>query len=107
MDQPVATERLSTDEMEARLGAAVRRTRIAAGYSQAELALAANVAVSSVSALEGGRGSSTATLTRVVRALGRIDWLDALAPPITISPIALANRRPAERRRVARDRGER
>lgn len=90
--------------MEQRLGAAVRRARIEAGFSQAEVAYAAGVAVSSVSALETGRGSSTATLVRIVRALGRTDWLDALAPPITISPIALANRQPAERRRVARDR---
>ena len=40
-------------------------------------------------ALENGSGSRLATLVKVVRALGREDWLDELAPLSEISPLAL------------------
>jgi len=50
--------------------------------------------------LEVGRGSTLRTLVRVVRALGRTDWLEALAPPVTVSPLALlSSKRPATRPR--------
>jgi hypothetical protein len=42
-----------------------------------------------------------------VRALGRVEWLESLAPPITISPLdMLSSRRPATRprQRVSRRR---
>jgi transcriptional regulator with XRE-family HTH domain len=85
-----ASLRLSTQDLEVKLGQAVRRGRLALDLSQADLADLADVSPSAVAALENGRGSSTRTLVRVARALGRLDWLDALAPAITISPVALA-----------------
>jgi transcriptional regulator with XRE-family HTH domain len=95
---------MSTQEMEERLGEAVRRARIASGHSQADLASLAGISVSALGALENGHGSSTASLARVARALGRIDYLDGLAPPITISPLSIAQGGPPERRRVGRGR---
>lgn len=87
----------TTSEWEAALGDAVRTLRLRANTTQADLARLANVGVSALRALEQGRGSSLATFVPVIRALGREDWLDALAPPASVSPLAvLAEHRRAE-----------
>ena len=48
---------MTLDEWEGRVGGAVRRLRIEAGYDQAGLAERANVSRSAVQGLEQGRGS--------------------------------------------------
>jgi hypothetical protein len=59
------------------------------------------VSVGAVSNLERGNGSSLKTLVAVVKALGRADWLEALAPPVTVSPLQmLRGKQGAARRRV-------
>jgi transcriptional regulator with XRE-family HTH domain len=95
---------LTTLEWEARLGEQVRAARIAADLDQATVAERADLSLGAVKNLEGGKGSSLKTLIRVLRVLDRTDWLDALAPPITISPLQmLAAKRstPGLRRRVS------
>jgi len=81
-------------EWEAQLGAQVRAARIAADLDQATVAELADLSIGAVKNLEGGKGSSLKTLIRVLRVLDRTDWFDALAPPITISPLQMlaANR---------------
>jgi transcriptional regulator with XRE-family HTH domain len=100
----VDRSRLTTDEWEAVIGAEVRAARIAADLDQSQLATRADVSLGAVKNLEAGRGSTLRTLVRVVRALGRSEWLEALAPRVTVSPLAmLASRRPASlpRQRVS------
>lgn len=94
----------STEEWERRVGRSVRELRLQADLTQAELAERANVSLSSVRHLEAGKGSSLSTLLRVVRALDRTDWLEALAPPAPgVSPIALLRAtREADRRQKVR-----
>ncbi len=100
----------SAHALEARLGQSLRHERIAQGLSQAELADRANVAVGTVKSLENARGSTLTTLVKIVRALGRETWIDALAPsPPTFNPLdLLAAQRsaatPAARPRVRRGR---
>ena len=77
------------DEWEAVLGAGVRDVRIAQELDQARLAALADVSVGTLSNLERGKGSSLKTLVAVVKALGRTDWLEALAPPVSVSPMQL------------------
>lgn len=91
----------TTEEWEAQVGAHVRELRLRRNVTQAALAAEANVGLSALRALEQGRGSSLSTVIRVVRALGREAWLDELAPPATISPMAMleASRRDQRRRR--------
>lgn len=89
MPTNLVTRRWPTERWEAHLGEQVRRARGLESWTQAELARRANVNRNSVSALERGEGSSLATLIRVVRALGRSDWLDELAPDPGPSPMAL------------------
>jgi transcriptional regulator with XRE-family HTH domain len=80
---------LTVGEWEAILGDQVRRVRIARNLDQARLAELADVSIGAVSNLERGRGSSLRTLTSVVRALGRTDWLESLAPAVGVSPMQL------------------
>lgn len=84
------------DAWEGRVGEAVRRLRIEAGYDQAELAERANVSRSAVQGLEQGRGSRLRTVLAVLRALDRVDAFDAIMPPAGPTPLeALAAARRA------------
>ena len=99
----------TTSEWEERMGGDARRLRLEQGLTQAELAERSNVSLSAIKSLEGGRGSSLATLIRVARALGRADWLSSFAPvEPNVSPIALLRERqgvtPLATRRVRRPR---
>jgi transcriptional regulator with XRE-family HTH domain len=90
------------DEREASLGEAVRQLRLERLLTQAQLSELANVSLSALKNLENGRGSHTSTLIRVVHALGRDEWLAALAPEMTFNPLDLLERRSTNRRRPVR-----
>jgi transcriptional regulator with XRE-family HTH domain len=79
----------TVDQWEASLGDQVRRVRIARNMDQARLAELADVSVGAVSNLERGKGSSLRTLIGVLRALGRTDWIESLAPVVGVSPMQL------------------
>ena len=84
----------TTAEWERRLGEDMRRLRLRNRLTQTELADRANVSVSAIKNLEGGKGSSLTTLIRVVRALGRTDWLESLLPPEPgVSPMEILRQR--------------
>ena len=100
-------QKRTTEEWEEVLGAEVRAARIADDLDQVELAKRAGVSLGALKNLETGKGSSIRTLVRVVRALGRTEWLESLAPPITVSPLAMLaahDAKAAARRRVSRRR---
>lgn len=93
----------TVQEWEELVGEQVRATRVAAGIDQMSLASLAGLSVGAIKNLEGGKGSSLKSLIRVLRSLDRAEWLEAVAPPITISPLhMLAAKRsnPTQRRRV-------
>jgi transcriptional regulator with XRE-family HTH domain len=90
----------TTTEWEAILGQQVKSARVAADLDQQRLASLANVSVRSISNLERGKGSSVRTLVAVVRALGRSEWLEALAPPVTVSPIRMLRAQHGPQQRV-------
>lgn len=100
--EPLAT----SEELESRLGSSVRELRTRKRLTQSDLASLANVSISSLKRLEAGAGSSTSTVIRVVRALGRTDWLAELVPPApTVSPRAVwraTNATPTSPARVRR-----
>ena len=101
---PLEQHNRTVHDWEAHLGEQVRAARIAADLDQATVAELADLSIGAVKNLEGGKGSSLKTLIRVLRVLDRTDWLDALAPPITISPMQmLAAKRsaPGPRQRVS------
>ena len=77
---------LSIDEWLHTIGSALRGLRLQQNLGQVELAERAGVARSAVQNLESGR-ATLSTLVRVVRALGREDWLRALAAETSIHPL--------------------
>jgi len=79
----------TTEEWEKVVGEQIRSARIANDLDQAALSKLANVSIGALSNLERGRGSSLTTVVAVVRALGRTDWLETLAPQVSISPLQM------------------
>lgn len=75
---------------EAEFGAQVRRARLLADIDQRTLADTANISPVTLSKLENGQGSTLSTIIKVLRALGREDWLETLEPAPKVSPLALA-----------------
>ena len=93
--QPTKT----TDELEVAFGSSIQRLRHARGLSQRELADRANVSLSALKNLEHARGSSLTTVVQIVRALGRSEWLDSLAPvESSFSPMAALRQASARER---------
>jgi transcriptional regulator with XRE-family HTH domain len=102
----IGKQELSTEEWEERVGEQFRALRLARGRDQAEVADAAGVSVGAVKNLEQGKGSTLKTIIKVARTLDRSEWLLALSPPTSVSPIEIlrASGR-QQRRRVYRPRG--
>ena len=95
-----------TDDWESYLGEQFRAMRIRSNQEQLQLAERAGVSVGALKNLEGGKGSSLKTRIKVARALGRTDWLEALAPKVSVSPMQMlrAQSKNTPRRRVYRPR---
>lgn len=90
-------------DWEKSIGEAVRHIRITEGYDQIALAHRANLSRSAVQSLERGTGSRLRTLLAVLRALNRMDALDALMPDDDPSPLeVLAEARRASKPQRAR-----
>jgi transcriptional regulator with XRE-family HTH domain len=79
----------SVVDLEAQIGANLRKLRLDRNVDQATLAQRAGVGLRSLQRLEGGQGSTTHTLLSVMRALGREDWLRTIAPVATINPLTM------------------
>lgn len=103
----VERDHRSIVEWEQVVGEQVRNARVTNGLDQPRLAALANVSVGALSNLERGKGSSLKTLVAVIRALGRTDWLEALAPEVTVSPMQMlrGKQKPPRRRARVRVRG--
>jgi transcriptional regulator with XRE-family HTH domain len=89
---------LTPEEWESEIGQQLRALRLRQNVDQRRLAQQAGVALNAVKNLEAGRGATLTSLVKVVRTLGRSDWLRALAPPVSISPLQMLKAKPARRR---------
>src|SRR5512139_2861865 len=85
-------------EWAAVIGEQLRALRLRQNIDQRQLAEQAGVALNAVKNLEAGKGSAVVTLIKVLRALGRANWLATLAPPVSISPLQMLKARPIRRR---------
>jgi transcriptional regulator with XRE-family HTH domain len=81
------------------LGTGLRLARIRAGLTQQDLARRADISWSAVKNLESGRGANLSSLVKAIRALGREDWLAAIAAPVEPSPMQLLREQTAAGRR--------
>ena len=88
----------NTGRLAADLGDQLRALRLRHNVDQQSLAARAGVALNALKNLESGKGGTVRSLLKVLRALGREDWLRALSPQVSISPLRALDRRPARRR---------
>lgn len=94
-------------ELEQLLGSRLRELRLLKDLDQNSLAERADISLNAVKHLESGKGARVNSLIKVLRALERTDWLDTLAPTVSISPMEMlksASRGPRRARRRARAR---
>ncbi len=84
--QPTAT----TDEVLAELGDRLRGYRLQQNRTLEDVAAEAGVHLSTAQRAERGANPTLETIVRLLRALGRLDALDAFLPPPLVSPIQLA-----------------
>jgi transcriptional regulator with XRE-family HTH domain len=97
---------IETKDWEATLGQQLRDQRLRMNIDQLQLAKQAGVALNAVKNLESGKGATLSSLVKVLRALGRVDWLGTLAPPVSISPMQVLKTKKA-RQRAFKARGNR
>lgn len=92
------------EELEAELGQQLRDLRLRQNINQQQLAVQAGVALNAVKNLEGGSGATVSSLVKILRALGRAEWLHTLAPAISVSPLQMLKGKPV-RLRASRRKG--
>jgi len=95
---------MTTEEWEMTLGRHLRNLRLRQNVDQRRLAEQAGVALNVVKKLETGKGATVTSLVKVLRALGRADWMDSLAPAVSISPLQMLKAKPS-RQRASRAKG--
>ena len=93
----------SAGEWEAQLGRQIRALRLRQNLDQQQLAERAGIALNAVKNLEGGKGTTLRSLAQALRVLDRLDWLSALSPAVSISPVQMLKAK-APRQRASRQR---
>ncbi|MBN2201100.1 helix-turn-helix transcriptional regulator [bacterium] len=83
----------------------IRRERLNRNITQKDLWERAGVSKKVIQQLETGNGCTLDSLIKILRALGRLDQLDAFLPDPGISPIQLARMAGRQRRRASGSRG--
>jgi transcriptional regulator with XRE-family HTH domain len=91
-----------TAELQGDLGRQLRLLRLRQSIDQRQLAREAGVALNVVKRLESGRGATLKSLIKVLRVLGRADWLGTLSPPVSISPLQMVKANATRQRASAK-----
>jgi|SRR5580693_4155389 transcriptional regulator with XRE-family HTH domain len=92
----------TSQELEQKLGARLRELRLLKNIDQRSLAVRAGVSLNALKHLESGKGARVNSLVKVLRALDRSDWLESLAPSVSISPMQMLKHGRREPKRVRR-----
>jgi transcriptional regulator with XRE-family HTH domain len=92
----------TSGELEKLLGARLRELRLLKNLDQASLAERSGVSLNALKHLESGKGARVNSLIKLLRGLDRTDWLEALAPTVSISPIQMLKRESREPKRARR-----
>lgn len=71
------------------IGERLRAYRLQMNLAQADLATRAGVNRTTIRDIEAGKDSQLSTLVKLLRALGRLEDLDAFMPRPSVSPIQL------------------
>jgi transcriptional regulator with XRE-family HTH domain len=92
----------TSHELEQRLGVRLRELRLLKNIDQRSLAIRAGVSLNALKHLESGKGARVNSLVKVLRALDRADWLETLAPIVSISPMQMLRQGHREPKRARR-----
>jgi transcriptional regulator with XRE-family HTH domain len=92
--------KMTEKEWQVELGQHLRNLRLRQNLDQREVAKRAPMALNAVKNLESGKGATVESLIKALRVLGREDWLDTLAPRVSISPLQML-KSSAPRQRVS------
>ena len=82
------------------IGQRMRRERLNQNLSQDVLSEKAGISRGTLSALENGGSTTTENLVAVVRALGKLGYLNNFIPPVEVSPVQLAKAGGKQRKRA-------
>lgn len=99
-------EILNPEELAQAIGDDIRALRLQKNLTQNGLAARAGISMNALRHLETGQGANLGTLIRAVRALDKQEWLQALAPQVSINPLHMTPTR-AERQRARTSRNKR
>lgn len=77
------------EELQTVLGERLRRLRLNRNLDQRTTAEKAGISEKALRNLEGGHGSTVATLMRVLKALEYLQGIEILAPEISVNPLDL------------------
>lgn len=94
----------TTEEILQEVGRRLRANRLQQNRTLAEVAEHAGLRPLTVQQAELGRGSTLESFIRILRALGRVDALEAFLPEPLVSPLDLARREGVTRKRAGRPR---
>lgn len=97
----MALQGMNHPAIEQEIGERLRATRLQMNWSQQELADRAGLSLGTIKGLEHGKGTID-SLLRVLRALRRLDALDAFLPDPGISPMQVLRMRGRVRQRAAK-----
>jgi transcriptional regulator with XRE-family HTH domain len=86
------------EELQIVLGERLRRLRLNRNLDQCTTAEKAGISEKALRNLESGRGSTVATLLRVLKALEYLQGIDMLAPEISVNPLDLLRQPKAPQR---------
>lgn len=88
----------SPEELAQTIGENIRSLRLQKNLTQPALAAQAGVSMTALRHLESGEGANLFTLIRIVRALDKQEWLQTLAPRVTINPLHMTSSHETRRR---------
>ena len=97
----------TNDEILAELGQRLQRYRLQQNRTLADVARQAGVGLRTAARAEAGQNPTLATVIKLLRALGRVEALDAFLPEPLVSPIQLAELSGSRRQRAGTPRERR
>lgn len=90
----------TTDEVLREVGQRLQRYRLQQNRTAADVAGDAGINARTLERAEAGQNPRLATVVQILRALGRLDALDAFLPAPLVSPLQLAELSGEERQRA-------
>lgn len=90
------------DELEIELGEQLRAERLRQNLTMHDIALRAGISEQTLRSLESGSGGRLNSFIRVMKALGKDEWLCTFHPAVRISPMDIVKRAGKQRLRATR-----